>query len=321
MKTKIIKGFDKEPPEKFNNEYPTSHGMFRAPWLMLVCGVRNSGKGYLTSKIIRESNAENLYDVIYFITPTFQSNKKQFGDLGVKEENVYEPTRDSIELVIARVEQDRDDWEAYNDQMEIYNNWMKKTRSKKAIHTISDQDIEQFMMAGYLDLDGNVSVNIPKPEWKYKTIRKVQSLLVLDDVMGSPCMNHSAGLTKLATLNRHVAPLSGEEGGSLGLSLIMQVQSYKSVAGISRQVREQCTELILFKNKQEGVMDSIMKELGGVVSEEQFKQAYEYALREKHDSLCISMNPKCPTMQYRRNLTECLVFPEAEKECKCKKKK
>ena len=65
MKTKIIKGFDKEPPEKFNNEYPTSHGMFRAPWLMLVCGVRNSGKGYLTSK-------------------------KQFGDLGVKEENVYE---------------------------------------------------------------------------------------------------------------------------------------------------------------------------------------------------------------------------------------
>ena len=73
MKTKLIKGFDKEPPEKFNNEYPTSHGMFRAPWLMLVCGVRNSGKGYLTSKIIRESNAENLYDVIYFITPTWAS--------------------------------------------------------------------------------------------------------------------------------------------------------------------------------------------------------------------------------------------------------
>ena len=40
---------------------------------MLICGVRNSGKGYLTSKIIRECNAENLYDVIYFITPTFKS--------------------------------------------------------------------------------------------------------------------------------------------------------------------------------------------------------------------------------------------------------
>ena len=45
--------------------------------------------------------------------------------------------------------------------------------------------------------------------------------MILDDVMGSPAMNHSEGLTRLGTLNRHVAPLNGEEGGSLGLSVIM----------------------------------------------------------------------------------------------------
>ena len=39
-------------------------------------------------------------------------------------------------------------------------------------------------------------------------------------------------------------------------------------------------------------MEQIMKELGGVVDEEEFRAAYEYALQEKHDSLCISMNPK-----------------------------
>ena len=261
MKTKLVDVFNKPPPEGFNNEYSTSHYMFRNPLLMLVCGVRNSGKGYLTSKIIRQCNAENLYDVIYWISPTFLSNKKQFGDLGIQEEDVFEPTADSVEKVIARVEQDRDDWVQYIDEMEVYETWVRKTKSTKAIQTITDEEIEAFATAGYLDMEGNIIEGLPKPTWKYDTVRKPQSLLVLDDVMGSPCMNHSAGLTKLATLNRHCGVLHGEEGGSLGLSLIMQVQSYKSVAGISRQVREQCTELILFKNKQAGVMEQIMKEL------------------------------------------------------------
>ena len=71
MKTKIIKKFDKAPPKAFNNEYPTSHYQFKNPMLMMVCGVRNSGKGYLTSKIVRDANAENLYDVIYMrVMPT-----------------------------------------------------------------------------------------------------------------------------------------------------------------------------------------------------------------------------------------------------------
>ena len=46
MKTKLIKKFDKPPPKAFNNEYPTSHYQFKNPMLMMVCGVRNSGKGY-----------------------------------------------------------------------------------------------------------------------------------------------------------------------------------------------------------------------------------------------------------------------------------
>jgi len=68
------------------------------------------------------------------------------------------------------------------------------------------------------------------------------------------------------------------------------------VSGVSRAIRENLTELILFKNKQDGVMEAIMKELGGAVDPEQFQQAYDYALQDKHDSLCISFNPKCPTL-------------------------
>ena len=78
-----------------------------------------------------------------------------------------------------------------------------------------------------MDMEGNIIGAFKRPAWKYMygTIRKPRSLLVLGDIMGSPCMNHSAWLTKLTTLNRHCAPLNGEESDGLGLSLIMQAQS------------------------------------------------------------------------------------------------
>lgn len=320
MKTKTIKKFHKPPPEALNNEYPTSHGQFRNPMLMMVCGVRNSGKSYTASKIIRDSNDENLYDVIYMVTPTYQSNKAQFQDLGIEEENVYYPTKDSIDKVIERVETDRDDWEAYQAEMAIYEKWIKVKKSRKDAHRISDQDIEEFIASGYVTEEGDV-VEIAKPEWKYDTIRKPQSLLLLDDIIGSTALNQSSGLTKLAIMNRHVAPLNGDEGGSLGLSVILLTQTYKTTNGISRAIRENCTELILFKQKGEKVLEGIISEMGGAIDPEQFTQAYNYALQDKHDNLCISFNPKCPTMRYRKNLNEFIIFDDAAKECKCKNKK
>lgn len=320
MKTKVVKKFTKPPPKAFNNEYSTSHYQFRNPMLMMVCGVRNSGKGYTVSKIVRDANMESLYDVIYFVSPTFQSNKAQFGDLNIQEENVFYPTKDCIEKVIARVEQDRDDWEQYVAEMEIYKKWIRKVKTRKSMRQISDEEVEEFVTVGYLTMEGDVSESIKMPEWKYDKIRKPQSLLVLDDVLGSGALNHSAGLTKLAIMNRHIGQLSGEEGGSLGLSVIIQTQSYCTTQGVSRAIRENLTELILFQNKQEKVMEKIIDELGGAVDEDQFREAYEYALKDKHDNLCISFNPKCPTLRYRRNLNEFIIFEDAQKECKCHKK-
>lgn len=320
MKTKLIKKFDKPPPKAFNNEYPTSHYQFKNPMLMMVCGVRNSGKGYTTSKIIRDANSENLYDVVYMITPTFQSNRAQFGDLGIVEENVYYPTKDCVEKVIERVEQDRDDWEEYLIEMEIYENWIAKTKTSKAIHTITDDDVEEFVSAGYITLEGDIIEGMKMPEWKYPTIRKPQSLLVLDDVLGSGALNHSAGLTKLAIMNRHIAPLTGEEGGSLGLSVIIQTQTYCTTQGVSRAIRENLTELVLFNQKGDKVIDKIVQEMGGAVDPDEFRQAYEYALKDKHDNLTVSFNPKCGTLRYRKNLNELIMFEDALKECQCKKK-
>ena len=81
----------------------------------------------------------------------------------------------------SRVENDRDKWEQYNDEMDIYKKWLKKTKTIHAIQTITDEEIEEFATAGFLDMEGNIIEGIAKPRWKYDTIRKPQSLLVLDE--------------------------------------------------------------------------------------------------------------------------------------------
>jgi len=67
-------------------------------------------------------------------------------------------------------------------------------------------------------------------------------------------------------------------------------------------------------------MKKLKDELAGAIDEEEFEQAYLYATDGKHDNLTITFNPDCPTKRFRKNLNEFIIFPEAEKECKCKSK-
>jgi hypothetical protein len=112
MKKVSIFGKDSEPKQGVSNEYPTSHFMIRQPCLMYVSSVRNTGKSYCVSTLVRQAQKEKIFDKIYMITPTFDSNRSYFGDM-VSEEDAFEPDRLSVEHVIKSVELDRDDWEEF----------------------------------------------------------------------------------------------------------------------------------------------------------------------------------------------------------------
>ena len=153
------------------------------------------------------------------------------------------------------------------------------------------------------------------PTWKYSKEEPPKSLLILDDVLGSQAILQSSGLTKIATLNRHIAPLdknhSGRSAG--GLSVMILTQSYKMNNGISRVLRENLSLLTLFKNKQKKQLDAIREELSNVVSVDLFNKAYETATDEKYGNLTIDFNPKENKYIFRKNLNELLVFPELNK--------
>ena len=291
-----------------DNDYPTSKYAFRQPCLAMFVGQRLTGKSYLASQFLAQAQKEKTFDRVYMITPSFNSNKAYFGKY-VNEEDVYEPTKDSIQNVINSVEADRDEWEEYLTKKELFK--MYKKDARKAIKNIDEDNLISYYSNGFFDNQ--------VPEWKYSKEEPCKSLLILDDCLGSPAILQSSGLTKVATLNRHIAPLKENYKGrsACGLAVIILSQSYKMNNGISRVLRENLSLLTLFKNKQQKQMDAIKEELGSVVDEKLFSQAYDYATKEQYGNLTIDFKSKCPSFTFRKNLNELIKFDELP--CNCKK--
>ena len=309
-----------EPRGEVSNRYETSPNAISQPCLMYVSAVRNSGKSFAVSKMVRGLQREKVFDSVKIITPTFNSNKAYFGDLIKDPElDVLEPTRDSIQRVIEMVDQDRDEFEQHLEDLKEYNEFTRLLRSG------GDMSDEQVLK--YIDL-GFLNERFEKPKFKYEKfsgkLRPPQTLLILDDILSSPAVLQSSGLIKLATLNRHCSSLK-ETFGSLGrnprsacgISVIIISQTYNMPQGISRTIRENITHLLLFKNKQEKQLAKIKEELASSVDVAKFDKAYEFAVKDKFGNLLVDFNPKCPTKTFRKNLNELLIFSDDKANCKC----
>ena len=144
-------GKDTEPNKGVSNAYDSViQGGIDGNCLLGIFGLRNSGKTYTCSKIVNQAQKTNVYDRIYLITPTFLSNKSYFGK-HIDEEDVFEPNRDSIKQVIESVEQDRDDFEKYLQDLEDYNEFMKKLNSKKDLFTDETSGNSNYWRLYYQD--------------------------------------------------------------------------------------------------------------------------------------------------------------------------
>ena len=305
MKIRKLNVYNQDPDKGVSNEYETTPDAFRQPCLWYISAVRNSGKSYLCSKFLAQAKRDKTFDKVYMITPSFASNRAYFGKY-IDEEDVYEPTKDSISKVIARVEADRDAWEEYLEKMKRYKEFCREIKHKPIQHFHDDELLFHYEN-GHME----------KPTYEYK--EPVKSLLIMDDCLGSPAILQSSGLGRIASLNRHIAPLKEEfnHRSACGLAVIILSQSYRMQNGPARLLRENLSLFTLFKNKQEKQMQVIKEELGSVIDEALFYKAYEYATRVKYGNLTIDFNPKCPSKTFRKNLNECIVFDEFP--CNCKK--
>jgi len=310
-----IYGRDVEPKKGVNNQYKTPPNAISQPCLMMSVGVRNSGKSYAVSKIVAQAQKSNTFDEIYICTPTMLSNMAYYGKY-IPSINVFEPTSDCINKVLERGEENRDAWEDFSRELM---EWKEYMTTLKGSDDFTDEQLYRFDSKGYLD------GIVPRPVWKYKEERPPQSLVILDDILGSEAILKSSGLTKCATLNRHLFPINPDYVGNgrtaCGLSVIICTQTYKSQQGISRVLRENITHLMLVgKNKQPKQLDTLTDELGGGIEPAKFMRAYEQATKERYGNLLIDFFPPCLSKQFRMNLDTYLMFDEDIATCECKKK-
>jgi len=315
MRVKKLRVYDEDPPKGVSNRYPQKNkDALVQPCLHFICGQRNSGKSYLCSKMLNQHKKDKTFDKIYLISPSYASNRSYFGR-HISEEETFPPTKDSIQHVISLVEQDRDEFEQFLRLQKTYDRFVKELKEKP-----SDQIDQQLLLKAY-----DAGFMFSKPSWKYAKnaggkVMPPRSLLILDDVLGSPALLHSSGLTKLATLNRHVAPLEEEHSdrSACGLAVIILAQSYRMRDGVSRVLRENLSALTVFAIRQEKQFAALCEEIQDVVPDLNiFKQAYEYSVANPHGNLTIDFQSPCASKLFRRNMNELILFDELP--CKCKK--
>jgi len=240
MKVKKINEYSKTPKDSISNQYNTKKHSFQEPGIKLIIGTRGTGKSYTAAKIMLEAQKEKVFDVVYFITPTFDSNKAHWSQFNIEEENVFYPNRESIGLVLSKIETDRDEFEDYLVELEIYQRFKRETKNKNTIGKMENENLLEYMDYGYVGENGTINNKIQKPEWKYKhisgKIRPPTSLLIMDDVLGSTALSQSESFTKLCIMNRHIAPLSEpfDNRQALGCSVIILSQCYSSRQGIPK---------------------------------------------------------------------------------------
>jgi len=311
MKIKTVKNiFSQVPKSKFDNNWPTSHYQFNHPQLHLITAPRGTGKTHLMSKIVLSGIKEKLYDRIFLISPTAQSNMKQLQDLNIQEEDIFPPDVNAIQNVINEVEAERDEYQKYLDEMKVYQSILNNKNND-----FTDEDFELIEDMMFED-------KLVAPKYKRKNPRRPQCIVILDDILSTPVMSQGSSFNRLMTINRHIAPM--RDGGACGLGVIILTQTYSTTNGhgVSPMIRSNLTELTIFKSKSQPQTQKMISEFAGSISEDQFRQAYSIAIKEDYDNLTVSFGRlACPTLRFRRNLNQFIIFPEDEKVCECQKNK
>jgi hypothetical protein len=264
--------------------------------LMICCGARGRGKSYFVSNLLKWLN----FDRIFIISPTYESNQSQFKHLNINPEDIFDPDDpEVVQKIVALGNAERDDLIEYRRKKQI----LKEL--KKLYGNPSQLDEDYSLFNEYID---PVTHKWKEPEHKWEGKRPVMALFV-DDAQSTAIFRNRRFLN-LALKHRHLFSMPGDES-SLGLSIFMAVQSYTSTGGaLPRAIRNNCTQIALWRSKNLKELKLISEEMAGEVSPEKFMEVYDFIMEDPspHTMLFVDLfkKPNHPSM-FRKNYTEFVI--------------
>ena len=286
LSTKSVNGLKIIPPKETSGAYETSPDMPKMHCVTVIVGKRAAGKSVAAVNLIEKMN----YDYTIVVSPTMASNKELFKRLKIEHsfEDADDPT--TIDQIKEIVLNEAKDYERYHHEMKEYRSLMSDIKKGA---TLDDN-----MLLKYFENNTN-GINdfvMPKHRWNG---RKPRIAVLMDDLLGSMIYSKPRKVNALATYSRHLGGL--EEGGSIGVSLFFLIQSFKcQTGGLNRVIRNQCTQLLIFRTKDLKELDDIADSCGGEISKETFIKVYDYAMETggDHPFLMIDLHrkPNHPSM-------------------------
>jgi len=299
MKTQKIKGLDIIPPKSHSGEYETPDDMPRSHMITIAVAKRNGGKTTAITNMIEKMK----YDYCIVVSPTMQSNKELMSRLNVKHTFEDPDCPKLVDKIKEIIENEAKDLERYRDEMRRYNKMMKAMNSDDG--HLEDNDLILFF---------GDNKDFMKPKHEYNG-RPPMIIVLFDDCLGSMLYSKPRKLNALSTYSRHIGQL--KEGGAVGVSLAFLIQSYKcQTGGLNKVIRNQCTNLLVFKTKDQNEMKDIYESVAGEIDEETFYNVYNKAIGngENYPFLFIDFHkkPHQPSM-FRSKFNEYIITEKNKK--------
>ena len=275
---------------KTNDDFINLHG------IILAVAKRGTGKSVALGNILRMMKENDALDILIIISPTLHNNRQNFEGLEINEDLVFEPEVDTAEKVMNIIEDFGKAYDKYFKDLAVWKELQKELRSMKSVNDIDDE------LLMYFD-------NLEKPTYPYmkgNIVKKPVIGLLIDDAMGSKFFSPRSKFPNMCIRHRH---LGKTIHGSLGCTILMAVQSYKSAqGGLPKLVRYQVTHMLLFKTQALDEKLEVQSEVGGNVTLDEFLDVYDRAIQTPHDFLFIDLHkkPNHPSM-FRRNMNEFLI--------------
>jgi len=301
MKTVKVKGQEIVVPNSSAFSINTNPMLLKAHQNMIVLGKRGSGKSVAITNYLRFLQEDKKLDRIFVISPTFHSNKVLMDDLGIDENDVFDPATGSaaVENVVKEIEAERDEYEEYLRAKERFKTLMKDMNSLAFVEMVDAK-----LMLEFFDQSKGIFM---APEPKYGHAGKPIMALFVDDCQSTPLFK-SQKFLNFITRHRHIGAF--KEGGALGTSVFIALQNFADRnGGCPRSVRNNATSICCFSLKDKKELTQVYESVAGEIEEEQFMQAFEYATIEPHNFLLIDLHPKPehPSM-FRKNFNEFIVL-------------
>ena len=294
MKTSKIKNLEIVPPSGESGLYTTDPMLPKMHTVSVVIGKRNSGKSVAIVNLIEKMR----FDFTILVSPTASSNKELMERLNV-EHTFDDPDDLSIIDEIKKIVQgEAEDLERYEQEIKEYNKLMADLKKGKYL--------EDDVILKFFGDDSFV-----KPTHRFNG-RKPRIALFCDDCMGSMIYSKPRKLNALSTYSRHLGQL--KEGGSIGISLFFAIQSFKcKVGGLTPTIKNQATNILLFKTKDEKELNDVAESCGGEVDKDTFIRVYNEAIENggDHPFLFIDLHPKKEHLSmFRKKFNEFIIVDE-----------